>query len=79
MFSIASAAAAFFKIILALLGLHNREQDRRAGAAEAVAEGNKKADAAISVANKAREDVRATNTNDPSSVLRDDDGFKRPD
>jgi hypothetical protein len=42
-------------------------------------EGNKKADATISVANKAREDVRATHVNDPSSILRDDDGFKRPD
>jgi Flp pilus assembly protein TadB len=79
MLSIASAVAAFFKLILAFIGWQNREADRQAGAAEAVVEGNKKADASIAAANKAREDVRATHVNDPSSVLRDDDGFKRPD
>lgn len=79
MLSIASAVAAFFKLILAFIGWQNREADRQAGAAEAVLKGNQEADAAISVANKAREDVRATHVNDPSSILRDDDGFKRPD
>ena len=78
MFSIASAAAALFKLVLAIIGWKNREDDRRAGAAEAVLKGNQEADASIAAGNKARADVRDTLTHDPSR-LRDDDPDRRPD
>ena len=78
MLSIASAVAAFFKVILALLNWRNREDDREAGAAEAVIKGNQQADAAISTANQAREDVRSELNRNPAS-LRDDDGYRRSD
>jgi hypothetical protein len=78
MFSIASAVAAFFKLVLAFIGWQNREADRRAGAAEAILKGNQEADAAIAAANKARADVHDILTHDPSR-LRDDDPDRRPD
>ncbi len=78
MLSIASAVAAFFKVILALLNWRNREEDRQAGAAEAVIEGNKKADDTIAAAIQAREAVRSELARNPSS-LRDDDENRRPD
>lgn len=78
MLSIASAVAAFFKVILALLNWRNREEDRQAGAAEAVIEGNKQADETISVANDAREAVRSELARDPAR-LRDEDEFSRSD
>jgi hypothetical protein len=79
MFSILSAVAAFFNAIRALIGWQNREADRQAGAAEAILKGHQEADEAISTANKARADMHDANISDPASVLRDDDGFRRPD
>jgi hypothetical protein len=78
MISIASAVAAFFKVILALLNWRNREDDREAGAAEAVIKGNEQADETIAVVNAAREDVRSELASDPSK-LRAEDEFSRPD
>jgi hypothetical protein len=78
MLSIASAVAAFFKVILAFIGWQNREADRQAGAAEAVLKGNQQADEAISAANDAREAVRSELARDPSK-LRAEDEFSRPD
>jgi hypothetical protein len=78
MLSIASAVAAFFKVILAFIGWQNREADRQAGAAEAVLKGNQEADAAIAAANKARADMHDTLIHNPDR-LRDDDPDRRPD
>jgi hypothetical protein len=49
------------------------------GTANAALKGLQDANDAIDRASKARELVRLNNTRDPDSVLRDDDGFKRPD
>jgi hypothetical protein len=78
MFSIFSAIAAFFGFLRDLLSGKRREEDRQAGAAEAVLKGNQEADEAISAANKARADVRDTLNRNPDR-LRVEDEFSRPD
>jgi hypothetical protein len=62
-----------------LVSLAERNKWMAAGAAAATLKGLQDADAAINSANQARADMHDTNTRDPASVLRDDDGFKRPD
>ena len=71
-----SAVLAIAKI---LVSFAERNKWMEAGAAAATLKGLQDADAAITSANKARADMHDTNTRDPASVLRDDDGFKRPD
>lgn len=78
-------ASAIISIISAVLAiaraLVDYAQQRKwidYGTAEATLKGLKDADDAITRATKARELVRLNNTRDPASVLRDDDGFKRP-
>jgi hypothetical protein len=78
MLSIVSAIAAIVGFLRDLLGWKRREEDRQAGADEAVLKGNQQADEAISAANNAREAVRSELARDPAR-LRDDDEFSRPD
>jgi hypothetical protein len=77
--SIISIISAVFAIARWLIGYAEKQKWMAAGAAEAALKGLQEADAAISTANKARADMRDTNTHDPASILRDDDGFRRPD
>ncbi|MEH2501255.1 hypothetical protein V1290_000066 [Bradyrhizobium sp. AZCC 1578] len=62
-----------------LVGYAEQKKWMEAGAAEATLKGLQDADEAIKAGNEARAAARATHTNDPASILRDDDGFKRPD
>ena len=62
-----------------LVGWAEKQKWMEAGAAAATLKGLQDADEAINSANKARADMHDTNTRDPASILRDDDGFKRPD
>jgi hypothetical protein len=78
MLSIASAIAAIVGFLRDLLGWQRREEDRQAGAAEAVLKGNQQADEAISAAIQAREAVRSELARNPAS-LRDDDENRRTD
>ena len=78
MLSIFSAIAAIVGFLRDLLGWQRREEDRQAGAAEAILKGNQQADEAISAANNAREAVRSELARDPAR-LRDEDEFSRPD
>ena len=77
--TIISLLSAVFAIAKWLVGYLEKQKWIDAGAAEATLKGLQQADAAIATANKARADMRDTNTRDPASVMRDDDGFKRPD
>jgi hypothetical protein len=77
--TIISLLSAVFAVARWLIGYAEKQKWMEAGAAEAALKGLQEADAAISTANKAREEMRATHVNDPASVLRDDDGFRRPD
>jgi hypothetical protein len=77
--TVISILSALFAVAKFLVVLSERNKWMAAGAAEAALNGLKDADAAINVANKARADMHDTNTRDPASVLRDDDGFRRPD
>lgn len=47
--------------------------------AQIVLQATRDSDDAIAKAKKARDAVRANNQRDPDSILRDDDGYKRPD
>ena len=49
-----------------------------AGTAQATLKGLQDANDAIQRAAQARELVRLNNARDPDSILRDDDGFRRP-
>ncbi len=62
-----------------LVGWAEKQKWMEAGAAAATLKGLQDADAAITSANKARADMHDTNARDPASVLRDDDGYRRPD
>jgi hypothetical protein len=80
------SASSIISIIAALLGLARYFTNYAAqngwietGKAQAILKGLQDADGAIKAGNDARETVRAHNTLDPASVLRDDDGFRRPD
>jgi ABC-type uncharacterized transport system YnjBCD ATPase subunit len=77
--TILSIISAVFAVARWLIGYAEKQKWMEAGAAEAALKGLQEADAAISTANKARADMRDANTSDPSSILRDDDGFRRPD
>jgi hypothetical protein len=48
------------------------------GAAETALKALRESDDAVSRAQAARNAVRVNNERDPASVLRDDDGFRRP-
>lgn len=79
-------AASIISIISAVLAIvkffveHAQQQKwLDAGTAQAILKGLQDADDAIQRAAKARELVRLNNARDPDSILRDDDGFKRPD
>lgn len=78
-------AAAVISIISAVLAIARyfvdyaqRQMWIDQGTAAVVLKALQDSDDAISRAQNARALVRASNTRDPASVLRDDDGFKRP-
>ncbi len=77
--TIITLISAVLAIAKLLVSFAERNKWMEAGAAAATLKGLQDADAAITSANKARADMHDTNTRDPASVLRDDDGFKRPD
>ena len=77
--TIISLLSAVFAVAKWLVGYAEKQKWMAAGAAEAALKGIQDADAAINAANQARADMHDTNTRDPASVLRDDDGFRRPD
>ncbi len=77
--TIISLISAVLAIAKFLVGWAEKQKWMEAGAAAATMKGIQDADAAITGANKARADMHAINVRDPASVLRDDDGFKRPD
>lgn len=77
--TILSIISAVFTVARWLIGYAEKQKLMAAGAAEAALKGLQEADDAISAANKARADMHDANTRDPASILRDDDGFKRPD
>jgi len=73
-----SIISAVFTVARWLIGYAEQQKWMAAGAAEAALKGLKDADAAISIANKAREAVRSDLAGDPTR-LRNDDEFRRPD
>jgi hypothetical protein len=77
--TILSIISAVFSVAKWLISYAEQQKWMQAGAAEAALKGLQEADAAIAAANKARADMHDANTRDPSSVLRNDDGFRRPD
>jgi hypothetical protein len=77
--TIITLLSAVFAVAKWLVGYLDKQKWMEAGAAEAALKGIQDADAAINAANKARADMHDINTRDPASVLRDDDGYKRPD
>ena len=77
--TIISLLSAVFAVARWLIGYAEKQKWMEAGAAEAALKGLQEADVAISTANKARADMHSANTSDPASILRDDDGFRRPD
>lgn len=77
--TIISLLSAVFAVAKWLVGYLDKQKWMEAGAAEAALKGIQDADAAINAANKARADMHDTNIRDPASVLRDDDGYRRPD
>ena len=77
--TILSIISAAFAVARWLISYADQQKWMAAGAAEAALKGLQEADAAISTANKARADMHDANTRDPAGVLRDDDGFRRPD
>lgn len=77
--TILSIISAVLAIARFLVGYAEQKKWMEAGAAAAALKGINDADEWIKAANKARAEMRAANTRDPASVLRDDDGFKRPD
>lgn len=76
--TILSIISAVFTVAKWLIGYAEKQKWMAAGAAEAALKGLQEADDAISLANKARADVRDTLTRHPDK-LREDDGFRRPD
>lgn len=76
--TILSIISAVFAVARWLIGYAEQQKWMAAGAAEAALKGLQEADAAISTANKAREDVRDNIARNPER-LRDDDSFRRPD
>jgi len=78
-----SSAIAILSALLAIVrtftGWLADKQLLDAGSAQAVLKGLQDADDAISRATKARELVRLDAARNPSGVLNNDDGFKRPD
>lgn len=78
-----SSAIAILSALLAIArtftGWLQEKQLLDAGSAQAVLKGLQDADDAITHAKKARELVRIDAARNPSGVLNDDDGFKRPD
>jgi hypothetical protein len=77
--TIITLISAVLAIARFLVGWAEKQKWMEAGAAAATLKGLQDADAAITSANQARADMHDTNTRDPASVLRDDDGFRRPD
>ncbi len=76
--TILSLISAVFAFARWLIGKAEQKKWMEAGAAEAALKGLQEADDAISLANKARADVRDTLTRHPDK-LRDEDEFSRPD
>ena len=76
--TILSIISAVFTVAKWLIGYAEKQKWMAAGAAEAALKGLQEADDAISLANKARADVRDTLTRHPDK-LRDEDEFSRPD
>jgi hypothetical protein len=74
--TIISTLLAFLK---ALTELAQNKQLMDAGAAEAILNALEAQNDAIAKAQAARNAVANNNERDPDSILRDDDGFKRPD
>lgn len=77
--TIISILSAVLAIARFLVGYVQQQKWIEAGAAEAALKSLQDADAAIKLAIDARAAARATNTDNPNSVLSDDDGFRRPD
>ena len=77
--TIISLLSAVFAVAKWLVGYLEKQKWMDAGAAEATLKGLQEADETIKRATKARQDVRINNARDPDSILRDDDGWKRPD
>lgn len=77
-----SAAISIISAILALARFFTEYAQQQKWISEGVAavilQSLKDSDDAIARAKDARELVRSNNARDPASVLRDDDGFKRP-
>ena len=75
-FSIISAALAIARF---LIGYAEQKKWMDAGAAAATLRGLQDADEAIKTGQSARAAARDIAARDPAGILRDDDGFKRPD
>ena len=76
--TILSLISAVFAVARWLISYADQQKWMVAGAADAALKGLQDADAAISIANKAREAVRSDLAGDPTR-LRDNDEFRRPD
>lgn len=77
--TILTIISAVLAIARFLVSYAEKQKWMEAGAAAATLKGLQDADDGIKTANKARADMRDINTRDPASILRDDDGYKRPD
>jgi ABC-type uncharacterized transport system YnjBCD ATPase subunit len=76
--TIISLISAVLALARWLVGKAEQNKWMEAGATEAALKGLQEADDAISLANKARADMRDTLTRNPER-LRDEDEFSRPD
>lgn len=76
--SIISILSAVLAIVKFFVEYAQQQKWIDAGTAQATLKGLQDADDATQRAAKARELVRLNNARDPSGILRDDDGFRRP-
>ena len=76
--TIISIISGLLALVKALVGIAQERQWIDAGVAEAMQNALVEQDNAIARAKAARDATRNTNERDPNSIVRDDDGFKRP-
>ena len=76
--TIISLISAAFTVIRWLVTYAQKREWMDRGAALVILKSLQESDDAITRAQTARNAVRVNNARDPASVLRDDDGFKRP-
>lgn len=69
---------AAFTILRYFVEYAQKQQWIEEGVAKVILQSLKDSDDAIKSAQDARQAIRDNNARDPASVLRDDDGFKRP-